>query len=164
MRYPRHIRSAVATIVLVLALLGSIGSANAAVPKITHFDDSFTFTSHLCAFPIHVTTRLRGTQTLMFDQHGHVIRTLLHNDLYAVWTNQRSGSSLIERDHLFAIVYPDLSSRDIGLNYHLSLPTGRVVLVDAGRLVGDSDQNIVFEAGKHPIEDGDVAALCSALR
>ena len=112
---------------------------DAAVPEITRFDDSFVFTSHLCAFPIHVTTRLTGTQTQMFDRRGHVIRTPLRKDVYAIWTNRLSGRSVIERDHLFAVVYPDLSAWDIGLNYHLSLPSGRVILVDAGRLVGDPD-------------------------
>jgi hypothetical protein len=164
MMRPRHFRRAVVMTVFGLAVLSSGGSAQAVAPRITHFDDSFTFTSHLCEFSIHVVTRLTGTETAVLDRHGDVIRTLLHNNLYAVWTNPLSGRSVIERDHLFAVVYPDLRSFDIGLNYHLSLPGGRVVLVDAGRLGYRSSGGILFEAGRHPIEDGNVTALCAALR
>jgi hypothetical protein len=74
-----------------------------------------------------------------------------------------SGKSLIESDHEFAFVQADNSAWDIGLSFHLSLPGGRVVLVDAGKIEADSEQNIVFEAGKHPIAAGDVAAVCAAL-
>lgn len=161
MMRPRHFRRTVVMTVFGLAVLSSGASAQAIAPEITQVDDSFTFTSRLCEFPLHVTTRLTGTETAVFDRQGDVIRTLLHNDLYAVWTNPLSGRSVIERDHLFAVVYQDLRSFDIGLNYHLSLPSGRVVLVDAGRLEYRSGGEILFEAGRHPIEDGDVTALCA---
>jgi hypothetical protein len=161
----RHRRLAARSVLLIIALVvTSTGYAQAAAPRIEPVDESSRFTLNFCPFPVRATSRFTGTQTLFFDKRGNVERTLLHVTTFATWTNPRSGSSLIERDHLFAIVHPDLSSWDIGLNYHLSLPSGRVILVDAGKLVYDADQNIVFEAGRHPIEDGDVAALCAAMR
>jgi hypothetical protein len=160
-----HRRLAAGPVLLIVALVvTSTGYARATAPRIERVDESSSFTLNFCPFPIRATSRFTGTQTLYFDKRGNVERTLLHLYTFATWTNPRSGQSLIERDHLFAIVYPDLSSWDIGLNYHLSLPRGRVILVDAGKLVGDADQNIVFEAGRHPIEDGDVAAMCAAIR
>jgi hypothetical protein len=43
------------------------------------------------------------------------------------------------------------------------LPSGRTVLIDAGKLLFDNDGNLLFEAGNHQFEDRDVGALCAAL-
>ena len=51
---------------------------------------------------------------------------------------------------------------EFGLNFHIRLPSGRTVLIDAGKLFFD-DGELVFEAGKHQVQDGDVSAFCAEL-
>jgi hypothetical protein len=43
------------------------------------------------------------------------------------------------------------------------LPLGHGVIHDAGRVVSDADENVIFEAGSHPGLDGDTTAYCDAL-
>src|SRR3954470_20405840 len=122
----RYVYRAAVPLLLLLALTGMvIGPASATGPEIQRVDDSFTFTAHICRFPIIVPTRLTGTETDFFDAQGNLLRTFLHLRDFGIWTNPLSGKSLIESDHIHAIVHPDISSSDIGLNFHLSLPSGR---------------------------------------
>ncbi len=52
---------------------------------------------------------------------------------------------------------------EIGLNFHIRLASGRTVLIDAGNLFFD-DGELVFDAGKHQVEEGDIDAFCAGLR
>ncbi|MDP9295414.1 MAG: hypothetical protein M3O88_01795 [Actinomycetota bacterium] len=132
-------------------------------PEIKPVDDTFSFTPDICRFPVKATTRITGTEILFFDDKGNVLRDVYHFFAYAVWTNPRSGKSVTEADHLTTVAFPDGGFAEVGLNFHLSLPSGRTVLIDAGKLVF-GDEGIVFQAGKHQFEDGDFAAVCAALR
>ena len=78
------------------------------------------------------------------------------------WTNPRSGEYLVERSRVRAVIEQDGGFYEFGLNFHIRLPSGRTVLIDAGKLFFD-DGGLVFEAGKHQVQDGDVAAFCAAL-
>jgi hypothetical protein len=80
-----------------------------------------------------------------------------------IWHNPESGKSIVESDHVHNSIYPNAGFVIIGLNFHFSYPGGGLVLIDAGRLVANEEGDLVFEAGHHAIEDGDVSALCSAL-
>jgi hypothetical protein len=156
--------SAVVMVGLVLTLLSQSTAAGAATPNMQRVDDSFSFKAPFCPFPIRVATRITGTETLFFDNQGKQVRDVLNLFVYAVWRDPATGKSIIESDHVHNTVYPNDQGFDIvGLNFHLSYPGGGLVLVDAGRLVSDSDGNLLFEAGRHPIQDGNVSALCSAL-
>lgn len=164
MRHRRHLPASVIVSVLTLGIVATLaGSALAAAPEIKPIDDTFTFTVDICRFPIEAVTRITGTETLFFDDRGDVSRDVLHLFASAVWTNPGSGKSVIEQDHLSGVV-TEAGFLEIGLNFHLSLPGGRTVLIDAGKLVFDEDGNILFQAGKHQFEDGDVGAVCAALR
>ena len=95
---------------------------------------------------------------------GNVTEDVIHFFVYAVWKNPDSGRSVIEQDHLMSMVPPDDQGfLELGLNFHLSLPSGGTVLIDAGKLHFDNEGNLVFEAGNHQFEDGDFGALCAAL-
>jgi hypothetical protein len=50
-----------------------------------------------------------------------------------------------------------------GLNWHFKLPSGRTVIIDAGKLVFDAEGDIIFQAGKHQIEDTHFQILCQLL-
>jgi len=51
----------------------------------------------------------------------------------------------------------------VGLNWDFKLPSGRTVAIDAGRLIFDAEGNIIFEAGKHQVEDTEFQILCPLL-
>ena len=89
--------------------------------------------------------------------------TKLYPFVSAVWRNPASGKSVIERDHVHNVFYEDGTVAIMGLNFHLSLPHGRTVLIDAGKLRFDTDGYISFEAGNHQVADGAYSGLGSAL-
>jgi hypothetical protein len=155
---------AVVAVGIAFLLTWSSAPASALAPMIKHVDDSFAFTSNLCSFPIRVRTQIAGTETQFFDSQGDTLRDELHLFVYAVWRNPSSGKWVIESDHVNNAIYPDDRFANIGLNFRLILPSGRTVLIDAGKLVFDEDGGVLFEAGKHQVSDGDVGALCAALR
>jgi hypothetical protein len=166
MRFPRQFVAWVGFLVLAIGMVGTFtGPALAMAPEITPVHDSFNFTLDFCRFPIEAATRITGTETHFFDEQGAVLRDVLHLFASAVWTNPDSGKSVIERDHLMSVIFPDGEGfAEIGLNFHVSLPGGRTVLIDSGKLIFDSEGDVVFQAGKHQIQDGDVGAVCAALR
>lgn len=155
---------AVVAVGIAFLVMWSSAPAGAAAPKTQRVDDSFAFTSNLCSFPIRVRTRITGIETLFFNNQGDTLRDELHLFVYAVWRNPSSGKWVIESDHVNNVIYPDNGFTNIGLNFRLSLPGGRTVLIDAGKLVFNEDGEVIFEAGKHQVSDGDVGALCAALR
>src|SRR5215471_10181775 len=98
---------AVVTVGAGLSMILSTLPAQAMAPKKTHVDDSFKFTNHFCSFPIRVTTRITGSDSLFFDGKGNVLREELHLFVYGVWKNRDSGKQAIERDHVHNVIYPD---------------------------------------------------------
>ncbi len=165
MRNARRFIVTPVTVLLAAALLNLSGVASASAPQIKPIDDTFSFTAgDICPFAIRVRTHITGRELLFTDQQGNPSLDVNHLVVYAVWRNPLSGKTVIERDHLSGVILPnDEGFLEIGLNFHLSLPSGSTVLIDAGRLVFDIDGNIVFQAGNHEFEDRDVGALCAAL-
>jgi hypothetical protein len=160
----RRLVAPAAWVIAIVSILGVMaGPARAIAPEHTRVDDSFAFTNHFCSFPIRVATTITGTETLFFDAHGDVLRDELHLFVSAVWRNAGSGKTVIESDHVHNVIYADESSAIMGLNFHLSLPDGRPVLIDAGKLIFGPAGDLTFEAGNHQATDGAFAALCSAL-
>lgn len=135
---------------LAIGLLLSVlsGSASAAAPRITPINDSFDFTSTLCGFPVQVAERAQGFEIQYFDAAGNPTRDVLQQTLTGTWTNPRSGQYLVERSRLRAVIQQDGGFYEFGLNFHIRLPSGRTVLIDAG---------------KHQVQDGDVSAFCAEL-
>jgi hypothetical protein len=147
-----------------VTLVGGLnGVAFATEPTITPVDDSFSFTSDLCPFPVHVTTHEQGIDVQYYDASGDPTSEALLRTFTGRWTNRATGAYLVERSRL-RTVFPEAGGfLEIGLNFHIRLPSGRTVLIDAGKLFFD-DGELVFEAGKHQVEEGDIDAFCAALR
>jgi hypothetical protein len=145
---------------LLLSVLG--GSASATAPRITPISDSFSFTSHFCGFPVRVNERAQGSEIQYFDRAGNPTHDVLLQTVTGTWTNPRSGEYLVERSRVRALIEQDGGFYEFGLNFHIRLPSGRAVLIDAGKLFFD-DGELVFEAGKHQVQDGDLTEFCAAL-
>jgi hypothetical protein len=163
MKKLRYLRAAIAlaTTVVAVGVLG--GAASASAPTITPIHDTFRFTSDLCSFPVQVIERAQGLDMQYFDAQGNPTREVVHLMLSGTWTNATSETYLVERSRVTNVLPEAGGFSEIGLNFHLRLPNGRTVLIDAGKLVID-DGEVVFEAGKHQVEDGHLAAFCAALR
>jgi len=119
------------------------------------FEDSVSFViDDFCDFPIEVSEHIQGTAWFFFDQSGNIVRTNAHVAFQETWTNPDLGKSLIERE---TVNFPGDPATEtfgvVGLNWHFKLPSGRTVAIDAGRLIFDAEGNIIFEAGKHQVED-----------
>ena len=133
----RHVSAFAVSAIAIVSLAGAMMAppAMAMAPERSRVDDSFAFTNHFCSFPIRVPTTITGTDTLFFDAQGNVLRDELHLFVSAVWRNPASGKSVIEGDHVHNVFYEEDGFAIMGLNFHLSLPHGRTVLIDAGKLL-----------------------------
>jgi hypothetical protein len=157
-----------ATKLLILSVTSLVGLALSAqpafatAPRITPINDSFSFTSDFCTFPVQVAESAQGFETQYFDAAGNPTSDVVLLTLTGTWTNPESGEYLVERSRVRNVFPQDGGVYVIGLNYHIRLPSGRTVLIDAGKLFFD-DGELVFEAGEHQAQDGDVAAFCAAL-
>jgi hypothetical protein len=151
-----------------MALFGNVVSASpagATPPERQSFQDSFSFVDNSsCSFRIHVSIQFQERVTRFFDQQGNTVRRNDHIASQGTWTNRASGESLIESETWNVPFDPETeTARVLGLNWHFKLPSGRTVVIDAGKLVFDADGNVIFEAGNHQMVDSDFAVLCPFL-
>jgi hypothetical protein len=150
-----------------MAFAGNVVSAwpaGATPPESQSFQSSFSYVDHSsCSAPIHVSEYVQERVTRFFDQQGNTVRVNDHLTSQGTWTNRASGESLIERETWNVPFDPATETlRVLGLNWHFKLPSGRTVVIDAGKLVFDAD-GLIFEAGNHQMVDSDMAALCPLL-
>jgi hypothetical protein len=162
-RLPTAVGLAFLVTVLGVGLNTSI--AVAAQPQIERFEDSADFViDDLCSFSIDVSEHVEGVHKIFVNQQGDVIRETFHVAFQGTWTSEASGKSLIEQETLNQTFDPANETLTVlGLNWHFKLPSGRTVVIDAGRLIFDAEGNIIFEAGKHQVEDTHLQIVCSLL-
>jgi hypothetical protein len=115
----------------------------------------------LCSFPVRVHEDAVITDTRYFDESGDVVRRVFPATFNG--TASHAGNVVLERETVNQTVTSDLAVITVGLNWHFKLPSGRTVVIDAGRLVYDADGNLTFEAGRHQFVDREVRAFCAAL-
>jgi hypothetical protein len=158
-------RLAAVTGLLVLGLAIMASPAGAIEPRTSTFADSTSFViDDICEFPIEINLQVQGTARLFFDRSGNAVREDVHVSYQGTWTNRDSGKSVIEHETVNFRNDPITGAFEVvGLNWHFSLPSGRTVVIDAGRLILDAEGNIVFEAGKHQIQDTEFQVLCPFL-
>jgi hypothetical protein len=155
-----------------LAILGTVlastvftGSA-AAVPPVS---EVFVLTGQTfeldagCGFPIieHLEGSIR--RTTYFDAAGNEVRvheTITHGVFSATLTaNGKSLESIspfpLHVDRVTGV------TTIVGLRLRVDVPRARPILLDAGRVVIDGTGEIVFEAGQHPLFDGNTTELCA---
>jgi len=157
------------TTVLVLAgLVASVAGAPAAAAMpperfTVESDDQFTDTES-CGFPFDV--RFVGSidVTLFFDNDGNLIRVQGVGSDVATATNPANGKTATGVDHWLEVENVESGeSAVLGLFLHLNFPGAGIVLIEAGNITFDAEDNVIHLAGPHQVFAGDFSALCEAL-
>jgi hypothetical protein len=156
-----------------LAILGTVlasavlaGSAAAIPPEseVVGFTGQTSVLAAGCGFPIveHLEGSLR--RTTHFDRDGVDVRvheTITHGVFSATLTaNGKSLEAIAPFPLSVDLVTGTVTF--VGLRLRVDVPRARPILLDAGRVVLDGTMGeIAFEAGQHPLFDGDTTELCA---
>ena len=136
--------------------------ARAAPPDRGTFDISDQFSDpDYCAafgFSFDVTYHEHGFFDVYFDSQGNVVRVVVHHHVDFVLT--ANGKSLIESDNFISIFTAD-NIREIGSFAHIQGDHAGIVLRDAGQIVFDAQDNLLYVRGPHPQFFGET--FCAAL-
>jgi hypothetical protein len=126
--------------------------------------------SRTCAFDIRVHFFGVYRSTDYYDNSGFLYKTIITagGGLFTV-TEAAKGITLTMQMQTVEVVITYNADgsvntgTDNGLVLKFTLPGSGVVLLDTGRLIFDSEGDIVFEAGPHQALHGDVEAFCAAF-
>jgi hypothetical protein len=155
----RLVAIGVAALVAALAMAAPAG-ATQPFRGTFDFTDSFTDTE-VCAaegFDVFVPVEHEyGFFTGFFDRQGNPSRAIVHSNYDATIT--ANGKTIHERDTWTTFFYPD-GSREAGLTVHIQGPGG-IVQLDAGQIVRDANDNVLYTHGPHPQLNGET--FCPAL-
>jgi hypothetical protein len=139
------------------------GSCVATTPDHGSFDFTDQFTDpDVCAafgFAMDAKQHEYGFFTVYFDSDGDFLKVIVHDNVDFILT--ANGKTLIERDTKTLIITPD-GRREVGSFTHIQGDHAGIVLHDAGQLVFDSEDNLLYARGRHPQFFGD-ETFCPAL-
>lgn len=160
--------------VVVIALFTLPGAVSAAPPEVETITNEGTLEFQgPCANAPEVTLVATFRETLrvttFFAQDGTPVRLQIKIDYFGVVTNPVSGASVEDNAHQMVVV--DLvegTETVVGLKFSSTVPGVGVVFHDVGRLVFDSNGEVIFEAGPHDVlntegEHPVRARFCEAL-
>jgi hypothetical protein len=153
--------AAVASSVALFAVPASAAAAvtvdHGSVTSTQEFDDP-----DVCAaegFTVHAVQHETIVFNFRFDASGQFLAGFAHHDLsFEISAN---GKTIYESDHYNNTFAPDGSSVATGNETHIRGENGKIILLDAGRIVFDAADNVTFIAGRHPQFLG--ATFCAAL-
>lgn len=154
--------AALAGVTALLLCLGPPAGATTPFRGTFDFTDSFTDTV-VCAaapwgFDVFVPVEHEyGFFDVYFDRQGNIVRAIVHNNYDATIT--ANGKTITERDTWTSFFHED-GSRDVGLTVHIQGPGG-IVVRDAGQIVRDSADNVLYTRGPHEQLNG--VSFCPAL-
>lgn len=144
----------------------SIVPASAAAVTVVHgsvtfptqeFDDPDTCAAE--GFTVHAVEHETLLFNLRLDGSGQFIALFAHHDI--AFEISANGRTIYEFDHYNNKFAPDGTSVAAGNETHILGENGEIVLLDAGRIVFDSADNVTFIAGRHPQFLG--ATFCADL-
>jgi hypothetical protein len=91
----------------------------------------------VCDFNYSLSGTSTGTQTVFSDRiEFHLVQLVTH-------VNVDTGYALTERDQFDFTVYPDGTTKQVGLIFHLRDPSGKLVAVQAGQVIVAPSGNIM---------------------
>jgi hypothetical protein len=151
--------------VLLLALPANASASASRQVDIVSFDGSFP-TDTFCPFTL--TEHQSGTFQIatFFNTAGNPTKSIITVRSHYAVSLSGNGRTLVGVSPFMQkdILYPngDVASRTLtGVVWQFRVPGGGLVLVDTGRVVRfHADGPVVFEAGQHPVLDGNTQALC----
>ena len=125
--------------------------ALASKPDIQHFtmQSDYTLTQDItgCTFDVTVS----GVDKVVWQTFSDG-KSMFHDDFTG--TESANGVTLNSSEHAVVTDYPDGSESWTGQPLKISKQHGGTITMDVGKLVYDSDGNIVVEHGPHPYTDG----------
>jgi hypothetical protein len=138
----------------------------AGTPVVGHFQTSGQFVaddlSAACGATVTLGYADTGTYQVFLDQQDNSTRVQVEDRSHS--TLSANGITLDGYGSYNMFFDPtDGSSTETGLDVRFSLPRGGVVVIEEGRSISDANGNVVFLAGKWPLLEGDLGALCAAL-
>jgi len=172
----RLVTTTVAAVAVSMALVTGTASADSAKVATGTFpiEDHFVleFESATCGFPITLDTTGTGHFTALLDDQGLNVRVNVHERTLGTL----SANGIVLRDQVasnsvvrFSATGPS-TMKEVGLGVKESFLDGGVVIMDRRHLLWNYDPiaqetvgDPLFEAGQHPLVNGDIDALCAAL-
>jgi hypothetical protein len=154
------------SVVVAAAVMACAGQASAApatnihgaiVSPLQTFDDPDVCASY--GFTVHAVENESLLFNFRFDGDGQFAGGFAHHDIS--FDLSANGKTIHEADHYNNFFAPDGTSVAAGNETHIIGEGGKIVLLDAGRIVFDADGDPTFLAGKHPQFLG--ATFCQAL-
>jgi hypothetical protein len=108
-----------------------------------------------------------GTATNFYDRNGELVRIRYHFTYVDRFYNSETGKEYTATT-ANTIDFEDLQSGQLdamGLEYQLTIPGVGLVVLDAGKLIYDAEENLIFESGQHQIlgSNPDTEKFCEAL-
>jgi hypothetical protein len=148
---------------VILVLLASI-TVPALAKKPDKYSDSFpqSFPVASCdGFDVMLEGMLNVDVTVYYDNDGNEDRTKLHltsNDRY--YTIPDMGKEAWGPITINVFLEAG-ETKAAGVNAKLTIPGEGTILIDAGQIKIDADDNIVFLKGNHQLMEGDFDKLCT---
>lgn len=160
-------------IALPLALTAT-AAANTTQTEVVTIHDAFDFgeATEACGFPVDIRVDGSFKITDYFDNSGTLFKeivTIFRGPFTVTAINPANGKSTTTQSQSFVSIVqfnPDgsvASASNSGPIYNFVVPGLGTILQSTGRLVFDSNSDIVFQAGPHDFDDGSSAAFCNYL-
>jgi len=129
----------------------------------TSFDFDFTHPAGtFCDFELHDLAHIIDN-TIIFGDPNEPNRVITQETAYVTHINVDTGYTLTEVDHLvFQFDAADARLKVVGLNWHLRTPDGKLVVVQAGQAVFDTNTGELLKITPALNPDG-AAVICPAL-
>jgi len=159
-------RGALCVMATVLAVALATPAASAGEPNATHaridIDDSWS-TKKLCDFPYVQHFWGWFGLTIVGEPDDPAMEVFVGGQLFVTHTNTRTGFTLTEQAMWTDVYFYDEERiLEAGLYWHLRGPDGKLVLVQAGRVVYDFDYNVLSYTPNRSLQDS-AQLICPAL-
>jgi hypothetical protein len=149
---------------LALLIFVPLSAASAAAPQIQKQPLDFTVTVPAgvgCSFDVVLHGQGFVQFMLSFDKAGNLVVTVIHVHLHDTFSNPANGKSVPAVVASTEKISSSGTDAILGLIGRVTVPHHGLVTADVGRLVFDSNGNVIFEAGRH--DNGPYPFICPYL-